>query len=511
MSSTGSPTAESAQATEAIDPFGRYDEPVTITIGKEVPPDDKSLPTGDTVENNQYTRYFEEKLNLKFKAAWIATSGDAFDQKLKLSISSNDIPDAMVVGEKELRLLVKAGQVEDLTEAYQNYVSPTLKSMYDATEGRSLEAATFDGKLMALPNVNVEADAIQLLWIRQDWLDKLGLQPPKTIEDLKNVAKAFIEKDPDGNKKADTLGLVGTNFEPIYASYHAYPRLWMKDESGKVTYGSINSETKQALSKLREMYEEGLIDKEFAIRKDMNELLVSGKAGMYFSPWWAPWYPLADTVKTNPNAQWKAYAVPLDSNGVFNTRLNPASSSFFVLKKGYKHPEALVKYMNVYSSIETDPEALAKLDSKVNAFYYPLRATMVAPNVVTVRYNAVKQALAGELKADELTVDQKDIYEKVLREQANPHADMGDWSFTNAYLVGAAALEVNMNKVYGAFYSQTKAMELKWPALDKLENEYFIKIIMGTEPIDSFDKYVEEWKRTGGDEITAEVEEATKK
>ena len=68
-----------------------------------------------------------------------------------------------------------------------------------------------------------------------------------------------------------------------------------------------------------------------------------------------------------------------------------------------------------------------------------------------------------------------------------------------------------MNKVYGAFYSQTKAMELKWPALDKLENEYFIKIIMGTEPIDSFDKYVEEWKRTGGDEITAEVEEATKK
>ena len=43
--------------------------------------------------------------------------------------------------------------------------------------------------------------------------------------------------------------------------------------------------------------------------------------------------------------------------------------------------------------------------------------------------------------------------------------------------------------------------------LDKLELEYFTGIIMGTRPIEDFDKYVEEWKANGGDQITAEVNE----
>ena len=46
-----------------------------------------------------------------------------------------------------------------------------------------------------------------VLLIRKDWLDKLGLQPPKTWDDLAKVAQAFTTQDPDGDGKADTYGL----------------------------------------------------------------------------------------------------------------------------------------------------------------------------------------------------------------------------------------------------------------------------------------------------------------
>ncbi|MDG0791806.1 hypothetical protein OMP38_13755 [Cohnella ginsengisoli] len=50
-------------------------------------------------------------------------------------------------------------------------------------------------------------------------------------------------------------------------------------------------------------------------------------------------------------------------------------------------------------------------------------------------------------------------------------------------------------------------MQTKWTNLKKLEDETFLKIIMGVAPVDEFDTFVKKWKQQGGDEITAEVNE----
>ncbi|MFP3786923.1 hypothetical protein SB769_37600, partial [Burkholderia sp. SIMBA_024] len=42
--------------------------------------------------------------------------------------------------------------------------------------------------------------------IRTDWLENLGLEMPKDTNDLLEVARAFTEKDPDGNGADDTYG-----------------------------------------------------------------------------------------------------------------------------------------------------------------------------------------------------------------------------------------------------------------------------------------------------------------
>ena len=77
--------------------------------------------------------------------------------------------------------------------------------------------------------------------------------------------------------------------------------------------------------------------------------------------------------------------------------------------------------------------------------------------------------------------------------------------------MGSAAVEEAaekgiVNKIYSVTYNQTETMERKWTNLEKKENEIFLKIIIGQEPLDAFDTFVEEWKAEGGDEILKEVQ-----
>lgn len=65
----------------------------------------------------------------------------------------------------------------------------------------------------------------------------------------------------------------------------------------------------------------------------------------------------------------------------------------------------------------------------------------------------------------------------------------------------------NIERVYSKIYNQTTTMEKKWANLKKLEDETFLKIIIGESSVDEFDKFVEQWKAEGGDEITKEVKE----
>ena len=86
------------------------------------------------------------------------------------------------------------------------------------------------------------------MFIRQDWLDNLGLKMPTTIEELKEVARAFTEDDPDGNGQNDTYGLavdgvevltksIGT-LEGFFECFGLYPgsdaMTFMDDGNGKV-------------------------------------------------------------------------------------------------------------------------------------------------------------------------------------------------------------------------------------------------------------------------------------
>ena len=145
-------------------------------------------------------KVFEEKTNTKLTV--IETADDA-DQKLATLLATGDDIDVFrhkefIVGNK----MVNEGfvrPVDDLLEYMPNFMSRWDKETLDLFRAS-------DGKLYMLPNMrDVGYGAI---FFRNDWMENLGIEYPKTLDDYYNMLYAFRYNDPDGNGQNDTWGCV---------------------------------------------------------------------------------------------------------------------------------------------------------------------------------------------------------------------------------------------------------------------------------------------------------------
>jgi putative aldouronate transport system substrate-binding protein len=525
--------------TGPADPFGRYTNPISITVSTRFFATEK-LPEGDTPQSNQYTRHIMDTLNIEVKSAWAAADGKDYDQRVSLAIASNDLPDAIVMNAQQFRQAAKAGEIQDLTDVYAGYAYGRIKEMVDSSKGIAMKAASYGARMMGLPSLNVPEDSYHLTWLRKDWLDKLGLSVPNTLDQLEAVAKAFVERDPDGNGKPDTIGITGpqngariaadflspTNnyfgLDPVFAVYGAYPGFWLRGSDGKAVYGSILPQTRSALARLRQMYATGLLDQQTGVRKDSVEPIVSGQSGIFFGNWWHGYYPLPDALTNNPNANWQAYAIPRDANDVYNTHMGTPCNTFLVVRKGYEHPEAAIRIVNVNVRDESTFDT-----AKGSALNEVLRLAMASYVETDVTLDALYGIMAGSRKPESYAAPEYDIY-KLLKQDAQAilkvkkapydrfdiqtwdrQADPNQFNRLYSLLVGAAAVKnpaVKRNEVFSLIYTQTKTMESRWSNLKQMEDETFLKIILGFSPLEAFDKFVADWKAQGGDQITAEVD-----
>lgn len=540
-SSTGETSAAQAEAKEnqpvdeSGDPsaFGKYEDPVTVEVVQSINPS-LPLPEGDSTTDNFYTRYIKENMNIDIKVKWQASSSD-YSQKLNLAIASNDLPDILVVGEAEFKKLIKSDLIEDLTPYYEKYASDTIKDNIDKTDGKAIANASVDGKMYGLPNVQAEADGYNLMWIRQDWLDELGLEAPETVEDLENVAKAFVDNNMGGD---NTIGILGptvnsrlyndfisssnnmNNLDGIFQAYKSWPGFWVEDEDGNAVYGSITDETKTALGELQKMYKDGILDQELGVRKDADEAWKSGKAGILFSPWWFG-YNVKDCLANDPDAEWKAYAAPLADDGKWYAKLGGVGGSYCVVRKGYEHPEAAILLNNF---LRRDEGKFAQ-ETTLDAGFYPGRVVITPVDECAYSVEQLRKKMNGEEADDYDPVNYKIMDTDLASLDTcfkNGHDDLSiqnwnidDTNFGRLYslLMGTGAQvdaeeSGELERTYSLIYSQTATMEKKWANLKKKEDEVFLKIIIGEADLGSFDSFVEEWKAEGGDEITKEVQES---
>lgn len=176
----------------AQSPYGAYPELVTYTLGQMSGTNNSNLPDGNTYEDNAYTRYLKKILNIQNENIYME-SEDRYDEFVNILIKDQTLPDVLVISDRGmLKELVENDLVEDLTEVYQNCTSKRIKEMFESYGSGLLESVKFDGKLMAIPET-VTDHGPRLIWLRKDWIDELGLEEPKTLEDAFDIVEAFVQ------------------------------------------------------------------------------------------------------------------------------------------------------------------------------------------------------------------------------------------------------------------------------------------------------------------------------
>ena len=516
-------------------PYGKYPELVTYTLGKLTGSNNSNMPESDTYEDNAYTRFLRDFLNIQNKDVF-EEADEQYDSSVTMAIQSGNMPDIMIVSDiDDVNMLVEYDMIEDLTQAYDNCMSERIKEIYAGYGDSIKDLITFDGKIMAIPETNID-DGPNLIWLRKDWMDKLGLAAPKNLSDVEYIIKQFIEKDPGENGPGNTVGLVcdpslcgGCGYSSeylldiVFAAYGAFPKQWIEGKDGKAVYGSIQPETRTALEKIQKLYTDKLIDPEMLVRSDCQEPVLAGKVGIFFGPWWSG-YTVSDATLAG-EADWRAYFTPLSEDGNYYTHMPDPTSKYVVASKDCKNPEAAFKIVNYLIKYERDWIEQGLNTKTSSTDFYPLWNGYDNADEIEVSTETLEKYLAGEITMDDVDFSQhkllKNDMEAVTELKKEPYDDfsLDKWNLDSdlaksnlprlvSLLVGGAPLVHDTYvPVYNAFSGQTETMETKWANLKKMEEETFAKIIMGKADISEFDTFVENWKKQGGDQILKEINE----
>lgn len=202
-----------------------------------------------------------------------------------------ELPDIIhYYGADLLELGMEGGLIplEDLIEEH----APNIKKFFEECPDAKKMATAGDGHIYYIPGslagIDQSAMPSQGWFIRQDWLDKLGLKMPTTVDEYYNVLKAFKTQDPNGNGLNDEVPVFcrsGLGFiYPLFAANKG----WYEDENGVAQFGAMEENYKQAIIAARDWYKEGLIDREIFTRgSQAREQLLSANLGGSTHDWFS--------------------------------------------------------------------------------------------------------------------------------------------------------------------------------------------------------------------------------
>ena len=512
---TQAPSAtEEDKDIEATDgPLVPCKETVTINVMLEDDPNLEFL-EGDSREDNEITRFFEEKLNVDLVAKWKIDKTQYADQ-LNLAIASDELPDMFIANKEQVANLVANDQIADLTSAYADFASDSLKETIEFADKIAFDPVIFDQKLYAIPLTNDFADEITMMYIRDDWMQNLGLKAPTTMDELIEVAKAFVEQDPDGNGENDTYGIamdMGLNygFELIGHAYGAYRNIWIEDGNGGLAFSNIQPEFKETLKTMQDMYAMGIFDSEFAVKDifKMVESIAQGEAGIYPGSFWAPFWMLGLNMENQPEANWKAYPIIKNKDGGYKPRALDTTHRFLVVRKDFENPEAMVKLMNLWQEIWQGEYMDWFWDLQENKYdgidiksYSPIFFDPPYKNLE--KAYAVREAVKNQDPSTLVNPEQVLDYDLINGDDA-----IQKWRTELVTLKAFPLLGdecYNLNFQYNMFSGpNTPAITEKLPLVNQVTERKLAEIIMGA-PIEEFETYVKEWREAGGDVLTEEI------
>ena len=521
------PVDEAPESVDIMTPYTPYPETLVMTIGK-VSSSSPNLVPGEKVDDNAMTRYIKDRVNVDIQLDW-EIDGTEFPNRLALQITANALPDMFTLGQNNyllFRQLQENNMLADLTEGSEKCLNDFIIATLATYEGRNLAPFRFGGELLAYAGGRYGYDSHNQLWLRTDWLEDAGLEPPTTIDDLENILRVWKNNPPNANYigmplRENQVGNVYNmhSFSPIFGAFGVYPNAWVKNADGQTIWGSVAPEAKQALEIMARWYADGLIDRQFVTNTASGfreGMIVQGQAGASFAPWWFP-YTIGEFPVENPGGELYPFNAPVAADGSFSIMFPGAAGDYVMIRKGYSNPEAVFKVMNIQFDMwfELDPVGAElimpnRLNNVSWTYMFPTSGFNVARNEEVPHAGAVAKQV---VENGQVTMEVWNPMYVTMGESAASWAETGvvdgmNWiDYMCRYIASSTDLMYAPNRiiVLPEFYFVTESMADIKPNLDTLEDTAYLKIIMGEEPVDFFDQFVEDWYAQGGQAITDEV------
>ncbi|WP_169085002.1 extracellular solute-binding protein [Paenibacillus sp. PL91] len=424
-----------------------------------------------------------------------------YQDKMIQMFATNDIPDVVQgsggISGPELAGAVENGVFLPLNDLLKEHGPDLLKFIPESAWERMTDAKT--GNIYGIPEVLTNPSR-RATWIRTDLLKKAGKEIPTTVEETLDVLRAFKEigvEQPFAGRQ---------NFKYADTFFGAYDVLGYLNQFKVFPDGQVKpsffdvDNMKKAIGIYKTMHDEGLISKEFATIEstDFKSIVTSGKAGMWSMnanelPIWG-----AQLKQNVPDAEVALIPSPVGPDGKGGyAHYNPVTRSFYINAKAKDKAADIIKFFNWMVS------------EKAELFF--------SFGIEGEDYQVTNGEPVFEVPTDTAGTDkmrylnywlwmvQDTTYNKRVSELSDSGKQLID-AFDNMLAnEGRRGLEFDPRLDALVQYPDLNPKSDEMPPLIL---ERVLKMVYGREPIDNYEKLLEEYLSKGGKEI---IEQATER
>lgn len=305
--------AETAETGEFQLPI--VDEPTTLSYF--VADDSNAAIMTTDWNDNEFYQEMERRTGVHLEFEMVSSAD--YQTNFNLMIASGNLADMIYVGASYYAEGVDAaiddGYFLDLTDLVDEYM-PNYEKVRTSDVQYELLSTTDSGRLGAVYELRQSKQGPWLgLWIRQDWLDDLGLETPVTFDDYHEVLTAFK------NEKGATAPLI-LNFSGSDGEFGTMSgglnvlNSWQLDETGKVNFGPYMDAWKEYVTIMHQWYTEGLIDPDFMATDERTAdmaKVVTGASGLFAALYTMP--SVYEAASEDPNMNLAPVNPPVMNEG----------------------------------------------------------------------------------------------------------------------------------------------------------------------------------------------------
>lgn len=331
-------------------------EPIILTamVSKHV-----SQPSWDEI---LVWKEYEKMTGIKIE--WHEVTSD-LTEKRNLALASGDYPDLFYRASVPDTELLKYGDqgifiaLNDLIDQH----APNFKEMMEENSSLQRAAVMPDGNIYSFVQYT-DSDPIQInpkLYVNKTWLDKIGREMPKTIDELYEVFKTFKEVDPNGNGEKDEIPITAQSLGHIMNIFYGawglrnrgtdHGNVDMNEKTGELRYIPVQQEYKEMLQFLNKLYTEGLLDQEI-FTMNATQLVAKGAEDLVGAFSHTNVQQIGITGEEHFEGLYEALEGPNGDKIWAAKRGNVGARGPFVITDKCKYPEAATRWIDYFYSEE---------------------------------------------------------------------------------------------------------------------------------------------------------------